>query len=569
MKFILSTLLLSITFLSHGQSNVKLPEDVVQNIEKRVQQGSNPSIAVGIVDKNGTHYYNFGTTKGNGQLVNEHTIYEIGSISKVFTAILLAQLAQDGKLKIDDPVQSYLPSTVTLPKRGTTLITFGHLSDHTSALPRMPDNMKPADPANPYADYSVDQMYTFLSHYELPRDVGSAYEYSNLAQGLLGHTLALNKGVTYEALMTKTIASPLLMNETKIALDEKMKKNFAIGHDLGVEVKNWDIPTFAGAGAIRSSTYDMLKFLAANAGLTKTPLQPAMNKTHEVRHDKAGGMRVGLGWHIAKGKNGDVIWHNGGTGGYRAFAGFVKETGTGVVVLTNSTESVDDIGFHLLNPDSPLRTVKPNVAIELKRSLESGGAEAAYKRFFDLRKDKPNEYDFNEGAINVLGYSYLEKDAKTALTIFKINVDAFPTSSNAYDSYAEALLKNGEKEKAIENYKKSVELNPGNASGIDALKKLGVTIQSSNVDVPEATLEKYVGSYQITPAFGITITRQGKQLFGQATGQEKFELFARTEKEFYLKVVNAQIIFTANDQGTVESLSLLQAGQTLVGKKVN
>src|SRR5262249_42710754 len=163
-------------------------------------------------------------------------------------------------------------------------------------------------------------------------------------------------------LMIKTIATPLGMIETKITLDDKMKKNLAIGHDNGVEVQNWDIPTLAGAGAIRSSTRDMLRFLAANMELTKTPLQQAMQKTQEVRHDKAGGgMRLGLGWHIANGKDGDVIWHNGGTGGYRTFAGFVKETGKGVVILTNSTAGADDIGFHLLNPDSPLREIKPSV----------------------------------------------------------------------------------------------------------------------------------------------------------------------------------------------------------------
>ncbi len=130
----------------------------------------------------------------------------------------------------------------------------------------------PADPGNPYADYTVDQMYSFLSGYKLTRDVGSAYEYSNLAQGLLGHILALNAGVPYESLMIKTIAKPLGMKETKITLDEKMKKNLATGYDKGVEAENWDLPTLAGAGAIRSSTYDMLKFLSANLGYLKTPL---------------------------------------------------------------------------------------------------------------------------------------------------------------------------------------------------------------------------------------------------------------------------------------------------------
>jgi serine-type D-Ala-D-Ala carboxypeptidase/endopeptidase len=568
MKQSIVLLLFIVRLVSYSQSNSTLPDDVVKSIDKRIEQGVNTSIVVGILDKEGPHYFNFGTKTNKGSTVNEHTIYEIGSISKVFTAILLAQQASDGKLNVEDPIKNYLPATVKVPTHGTTEITFGHLSDHTSGLPRLPSNMTPVNPNNPYADYTVDQLYSFLSGYELTRDVGSAYEYSNLAQGLLGHILSLNANTSYETLLIKTIATPLGMKETKITLDEKTKKNLAIGHADGVEVENWDLPTLAGAGAIRSSSDDMLKFLAANLNLTKTSLQRTMKKTHVARHDKAGTMRVGLGWHIAKGKNGDVIWHNGGTGGYRSFAGFVNETGTGVVVLTNSTESVDDIGFHLLNPESALRQIKPSIAFALKKSIDSNGIEAAKALFYDLKKNKSTEFDFSENTLNTLGYSYLEKDSKVAAAIFKINVESYPTSSNAYDSYAEALLKNGQNDLAVENYKKSVELNPGNTSGIQALEKLGVRITNENVEVPETTLETYVGTYQLAPAFSIVVTREGKQLFAQATGQSRFELFAKNEKEFYLKVVNAQVIFQVN-QAVVESLSLLQNGQHLVGKRVN
>jgi tetratricopeptide (TPR) repeat protein len=294
-----------------------------------------------------------------------------------------------------------------------------------------------------------------------------------------------------------------------------------------------------------------------------------MKKTHEVRHDKAGGMSVGLGWHIVKGKNGDVIWHNGGTGGYRAFAGFVRETGVGVVLLTNSTASVDDIGFHLLNPESDLRTIKPGIAAALRKTIDTKGVEAAKALFYDIKENKPDEYNFSEGEINTLGYTYLGKNLEAALAIFKMNVDMFPASSNVYDSYGEALLKNGDKDLAIENYKKSVELNPANTNGIQALEKMGVKLQIEDVEVPEATLDTYVGTYELAPGFNIVITREGKQLYGQATGQEKFELFAKSNVEFYLKVVNAQILFNINEQAIVESMTLIQNGQKINGKKIN
>jgi serine-type D-Ala-D-Ala carboxypeptidase/endopeptidase len=569
MKYILSFCFLLLVGACSGQSGAVLPDDVVKAVQKRVDGGVNPSIAIGIIDKDGAHFFNFGTKTTHGSPVDEHTTYEIGSITKVFTAILLARQVEEGKLRLDDPVQNYLPAAVKVPKRGTVQITFGHLSDHTSALPRLPANMKPADPANPYADYTVDQMYSFLSGYELTRDVGAAYEYSNLAQGLLGHILAANAGVAYESLMVRVLASPLKMKETRITLDDKMRKNLATPHDNGIEVKNWDIPTLAGAGAIRSSTSDMLKFLAANIGLSKTPLLTAMNKTHVARHDKAGSMRVGLGWHIAKGKHGDVIWHNGGTGGYRAFAGFVKETGTGVVVFTNSTESVDDIGFHLLNPDSPLRQVKPSIASQMRKTIDADGIEAGINLYNELKTTMPDEYDFSEGVLNMLGYYYMEKDIRAALAIFKINVDSYPNSYNVYDSYGEALMKDGQHELAIANYKRSVELNPGNTGGIQALEKLGVKTEAADIQLPEETLETYVGTYQLNPGFNIVVTREGKKLFGQATGQAKVELFAAREREFYLKVVNARIIFNIAPPAAVESLTLIQNGQSITGKRID
>ncbi len=509
-------------------------------------------------------YYNFGTKTLGGAAVDEHSIYEIGSISKVFTAILLAQKVVDGKMKLDDPIKKYLPADVKVPQRGSAEIALGNLSDHTSALPRMPSNFTPANPANPYADYTVKQMYEFISGYELTRDIGAQYEYSNLAQGLLGHILALQSGTSYEALMIQNIASPLGMKETKITFDENMKKNLAMGYSSGRQVENWDLPTLAGAGAIRSSTADMLKFLSANMGMKKTSLRKAMDLTLQVRHDKASGNRVGLGWHIVKGKNGDVFWHNGGTGGYRTFAGFVKETGMGVVVFTNSDQGgPDDIGMHLLNPDAPLNVVKASIAAEMRKAIDTKRIDEAITLYHEQKKTKLDQYDFSEDVLNNLGYSYMDTNLPAALAVFKLNVEQYPKSSNVYDSYGEALLKS-----AIENYKKSVELNPGNAGGIAALEKMGVKTGAANIVVPETTLDTYIGVYEFQPGFSIAITREGKQLFAQATGQAKFEVYPKSQTEFYLKVVVAQITFSATD-GKVDTLTLNQGGRQMNAKRIN
>ncbi len=549
-----------------GQKN--LPDDVEKSINQRIEYGHAPGIVVGIIDRDGPRYYTFGTKTIGGQPVNEHTIFEIGSISKTFTSLILADMELKGQLKITDPAQKYLPSTVKLPDWQGHQITLGHLSDHTSGLPRMPSNFAPLDPANPYADYTVEKMYEFLNSYKLPRDVGATFEYSNLAVGLLGHILSLKAGKTYEELVINKIALPLGMKSTKITLDETMKANLAMGHSNGVQVANWDLPTLAGAGAIRSSLHNMLRYVAANLGLQKSELMKAMELTHHVRHDKdSTDTRVGLAWIISGGAEGDIYWHNGGTGGYRTFAGFVKATGTGVVVLTNSDTGADDIGMRLLNSKAKLKQIKKSIVPAFKETLEKQGLAAAMKMVETIKKDKET-YEFDEGAINTLGYQYLGLGKKAeALAILKINVDEYPNSFNAYDSYAEALMMDGQKDAAIVNYKKSLELNPANINATEMLAKMGAGKPLKIATVKESILDSYTGEYELAPGFTITITKTANQFFGQATGQEKFELFALSDTEFFLKVVPAKITFFTKD-GQVESLTLYQNGNVIPGKKI-
>lgn len=355
-----ATLLLLIRLSSLCPAQTTLTEEVIGNIKARVDNGINPGIVVGIIDDNGAHYYSYGVKSMNGdEPVDEHTVFEIGSITKTFTGIMLAELVLKGKMDLDDPLQKYLPEAVTAPTRNGASIRLVHLSNHTSSLPRMPGNFTPADPANPYVDYSEKQLYAFLEGYKLPRDIGSQYEYSNYAVGLLGHIIAEHQGMTYEELMIDIIAKPLKLKDTRITFTPKMKKNLAMGHHGGVLVKNWDLTTLAGAGGIRSTAVDMLEYLAANMGKARSGLYAPMQLSHKNSRPQGARPMVGLGWHIQLAAGREIVWHNGGTGGYRAFAGFIKGGDRGVVVLTNSTASVDDIGMHLLNPKSPLADVEP------------------------------------------------------------------------------------------------------------------------------------------------------------------------------------------------------------------
>ncbi|HTK55004.1 MAG TPA: serine hydrolase domain-containing protein, partial [Gemmatimonadaceae bacterium] len=346
--------------------------EILGIIKQRVDEKRSAGIVVGVIDADGRSRVVAYGDPGPGQpALDGNSVFEIGSISKVFTSTVLAQLVQEGKVRLDDPAQKYLPANVKLPTRGDKVITLGSLSEQNSGLPRMPGNFKPADPTNPYADYTVQQMYDFLSGYQLTRDPGELFEYSNLGVGLLGHVLSRATGQSYEEMERQRVWVPLGMTNTAVTLTPWMKAHLALGHgDNGQVVANWDLPTLAGAGAIRSTTNDMLKFLDANLHPERGPLQRAMAFAHEERA-RAGNMMIGLNWLSTHAGTDTIVWHNGGTGGYRTFIGFEPSRKTGVVVMTNSGGAgADDIGFHILDPALPLAPKpappKQRTAIELK-----------------------------------------------------------------------------------------------------------------------------------------------------------------------------------------------------------
>ena len=358
----LSLLLLLLAADVEAQEAPGLPADVEAHLQARIDAGYHPGFVVGVVDADGPRVYGFGSVGADATDVPDgQTVYEIGSISKVFTALLLADMAARGEVDLDDPVAAYLPDSVAVP--GGEAITLAHLALHTSGLPRLPDNFQPADPANPYADYTVAQLYDFLSGYTLPREPGAEYAYSNLGAGLLGHVLARTSGMDYEALVEERIAGPLGLGDTGIVLDASEQERLAPGYSGGRPVPNWDIPTLAGAGALRSTADDLLRFLTAGLGLAQTPLDSAMARTsvpRAVTGSKGDSTRmIGLGWHILETDSAHIVWHNGGTGGYHSFAAFDPEAKRGVVVLTNADLGADDVGFHLLDPSIPLEDVRP------------------------------------------------------------------------------------------------------------------------------------------------------------------------------------------------------------------
>jgi D-alanyl-D-alanine-carboxypeptidase/D-alanyl-D-alanine-endopeptidase len=301
------------------------------------------AISVGVISNGKTWTKNFGTLDTEGTVSpNEKTLYEIGSISKVFTSLLLAEAAESGRLKLDDPISTVMKELAEKnPTVGNT-ITFKHLSLHMSGLPVMPDNISPADSTNPFDGYDRAMLTEYMLSVKPARKPGEVYEYSNLAVGLLGDLLAREAGVSYEALLKEKLTGPLKMSDTTIKLTPEQLSRFAPPHNAALlPDKAWDFDALAGCGAIRSNINDMLLFAEASLNPPEGPLGKAIELAW-TQHKPAnnGNHAMGLGWMIAL--DGSTRWHNGQTGGYQSMMLVSRQADCAVVLLCNTAGSGTD-----------------------------------------------------------------------------------------------------------------------------------------------------------------------------------------------------------------------------------
>jgi|GEM_PF-959089 len=283
--------------------------------------------------------------------VNKDMIFEIGSITKTFTAAIMLQLEAEGKLNVDDPIAKYLPENVKMPiyEGDDTQITFKHISSHTSGLPRMPSDFKEyeKDILNPYADYPVEAIYKFISNYKMIRKPGETYEYSNLAMGFLGNILVKIDGKkNYEELIQERIFKPLGMISSTTELSKVDKKLLAKPHNSGKEVKNWDLPSFAGAGAIKSNAHDMLKYIKALIENTHPKILP--EKMFTELHLSEKDTYACFNWGKTHYPHGTRYGHRGATGGYSTHIHIDRENKAGVIILTNYTENFENAARKIL-----------------------------------------------------------------------------------------------------------------------------------------------------------------------------------------------------------------------------
>jgi CubicO group peptidase (beta-lactamase class C family) len=330
--------------------NKTVLDSIVQKVVPRfIETPQNCGISIGISKDGITHFYNYGEIRRNSNILpDKNTQYEIGSITKTFCGTLLAHAVLEKKINLEDDIGNYLPRKYASLSFRNSPILIKHLANHTSGLPRIPENLSLAphfDSLNPYNSYSKTMLFDYLKTLTLITEPGTVCDYSNLGMALLGNILENVYNKTFEELVKEKICFPNKLNATGVNLTKEQLTNLADGYNEdGMATPHWNLNGFVAAGGILSTAEDMLNYL----NYQMSEKEDATKLAHKITFSDK--QKLGLAWFISKTKFGnELTWHNGGTYGFSSFSGFIKEKNCSVVVLANSATQIDYIGLSILN----------------------------------------------------------------------------------------------------------------------------------------------------------------------------------------------------------------------------
>ncbi|HVB03982.1 MAG TPA: serine hydrolase [Chitinophagaceae bacterium] len=331
--------------------NSALDKEVDSAVRTFMSLRNTVGLSLGILVGNRVYYYGYGETgRGNHHIPAPNTLFEIGSITKTFTATLLADAVDKRKLKLDDPLNKFLPDSIGPLEYDHVPITLLTLANHTSGLPRMPDNivLSAQTLKDPYSEYGDNQLFRFYKHFKTVRRPGASYDYSNLGMGTLGVALERVNHASFETLVVKTICNPLGMKDTRQSIRKPDSSRFAKGYDANGEYAGpWNFKALAGAGALRSTAADLLKYAKANLGKAPGWLNKDIQLTHYVTFNSSEAT-VGLAWHYIHPGADTLLFHNGETGGYFSYLAIDLDKRFAIVLLSNAAIDLDQVGNNLM-----------------------------------------------------------------------------------------------------------------------------------------------------------------------------------------------------------------------------
>lgn len=489
-------------------------------------------------------YAVFGKAEPEGT-VPEDLVFEIGSISKVFTGLLLALAVEEGRATLETTVGELLKGKVDFKDPAVAAITLRQLATHTSGLPRLPGNLVNADSLeDPYAAYDREALHAFLKNAKLEGEPPYDSSYSNLGLGLLGDLLAGVYGGSWESLVVEKITKPLGMGDTTVTLSAGQQRRFAPPYEGGDKEVPWTFQALAGAGALRSTAADMVLFGQALAFPESSPLKTALLKVREPQ-SATGAAGIGLALMLGKVDGKPVLEHGGGTGGYRSLLQVFPESGLVRVILSNNA------GF---TPEAVAAAGRGTA----EKAPGAGKGRDAVKLSPEQLSEYPGVYVIDGlGAFTVLlteGRLRVRLTGQAFAPVFAKGEDRF-----VYDVVAAELAFQRENGKVA-----SVVLrqNGREVPAKRADKPLPAVVFRTNEE-----LKAYEGKYAMASASVLAIETRDDTLWVRLAGQPYFPVFETKPDRFEYDVVEAALEFQRDEAGAVKGVRLHQNGLVLPGLK--
>ncbi|NNE67589.1 MAG: serine hydrolase [Pyrinomonadaceae bacterium] len=559
--------------LTFATATAAIAQDKAAKIEemvKKYQEYGQFNGAV-LVAENGKVIHKKGYGMANmewGIAVSPDTKFRIGSVTKQFTAAIILQLVDEGKIKLDAKMTEYLPK---YRKETGDKVTIHHLLNHTSGIPSYTNGVffreHSRDP------YTVDEFVEKFTQGDLEFEPGSKFRYNNSGYFLLGAIIEKVTGNSYADELKKRILDPLGMKNTGYDTSSPLIKNRAQGYDKvpgGYRNAAYlDMGLPYAAGSMYSTVEDLYTW---DQALYTDKVLSAESK---AKMFTPGLQNYGYGFSIRDQKIGKtdkttkIIAHGGGINGFNCLLTRLVDGKHLIVILDNVSQgqyhnAMTRNVINILN-GLPYDSPKMSIAEALHDTANKQGGAAAVAQYRKFKQDDPEKYDFSENELNNLGYQLLGAGkTKDAIEIFKLNIEMFPKAFNPYDSLGEAYLKAGDKINALANYKKSVELNPDHVGGKAAIAK----IEGREVKVDNSELTKYEGEYDGGPIGKIKIWVDGTRLMAQPAGQSEQELTPQGKGVFFVASVNAKVTFESDSDGKTTALVINQNGQELNAPKL-
>jgi serine-type D-Ala-D-Ala carboxypeptidase/endopeptidase len=462
-----------------------------------------------------------------GKTPDADTQFQIGSISKVFTNLLLAETVAAGTVRYDTPIGNLLPDTLKPANPAVSKITLEALATHHSGLPRLPANLDLSNTADPYAGYDETKLLQGVEQARAKQPLGSFYAYSNFGVGLLGHVLGQTRGEGFHEAVEQGVLKPMHLQRTAFVPDA----NAAQAMSGGKEVPAWGFEdALAGAGALWGSVSDLSRLAQAYLGTHPTDMKHTLADDLRIVAP-ADGFEITRVWHVARAEGQPVFWHNGGTAGFHSFVGFRPDNSKGVAILVSGDADPTNIGLAALG----VQPLKPEAQ--------------------DIDESLFGQYQLNEqfgiGVYAENGILVAQASGQPAFALHPVSNDWY--ALGALDASLR-FVREGDAITGIE-LAQNGRIQTASRTGAVAASQ-----SKQEVDVDREALAAYVGTFDFAPGVSLSVKLGDETLMAQLSGQPAFPVFARGEDRFFYKVVDAELQFERDAAGKVDAVVLHQGG---------